>query len=155
MRNDEVLRAEASKYGLGACLKYVYVNQGFFIATLKRMYCLRSYLMQLNKDTNDLLWLAIVGLTDQYIHQVCGQYFGAYLLGTRNQCQTELFVFHRQLLARGYCRLSPPRLTCCLLLGCAAESAHAFSKRSVFCCDTAAPKYPSYDLCQWNRKLFI
>ncbi|CAM9095461.1 unnamed protein product [Ectocarpus fasciculatus] len=25
--------------------------------------------MQLNKDTNDLLWLAIVGLTDQYIHQ--------------------------------------------------------------------------------------
>ncbi|CAM9761204.1 unnamed protein product, partial [Laminaria digitata] len=24
--------------------------------------------MQLNKDTNDLLWLAIVGLTDQYIH---------------------------------------------------------------------------------------
>lgn len=26
--------------------------------------------LQLNKDTNDLLWLAIVGLTDQYIHQV-------------------------------------------------------------------------------------
>lgn len=25
---------------------------------------------QVNKDTNDLLWLAIVGLTDQYIHQV-------------------------------------------------------------------------------------
>eukprot|EP00904_Undaria_pinnatifida_P002618 jgi/Undpi1/12357/HiC_scaffold_5.g02029.m1 len=25
--------------------------------------------MKLNKDTNDLLWLAIVGLTDQYIHQ--------------------------------------------------------------------------------------
>ncbi|CAM9438816.1 unnamed protein product [Ascophyllum nodosum] len=29
--------------------------------------------MQLNKDTNDLLWLAIVGLTDQYIHQKIDQ----------------------------------------------------------------------------------
>lgn len=29
--------------------------------------------MQVNKDTNDLLWLAIVGLTDQYIHQKIDQ----------------------------------------------------------------------------------
>lgn len=31
-------------------------------------------LPQLNKDTNDLLWLAIVGLTDQYIHQVSTEF---------------------------------------------------------------------------------
>lgn len=69
---------------------------------LARMYCLCLCLMQLNKDTNDLLWLAIVGLTDQYIHQVCGHY-----LRTRSQWYTKLLVFHRQFLARGYYRLCP------------------------------------------------
>lgn len=43
---------------------------------------------QLNKDTNDLLWLAIVGLTDQYIHQVRVSVLALVLW----MCGTQFFV---------------------------------------------------------------
>lgn len=65
---------------------FVYVRQGISNATLECTYCLCLSLVQLNKDTNDLLWLAIVGLTDQYIHQVCGHLLETHCLGMLSKC---------------------------------------------------------------------
>ena len=74
-----------------------------YLKALDKIFLLFVTLSQLNKDTNDLLWLAIVGLTDQYIHQVSSINRLKIILGVIRYCvRFPSLKISRDLAAKGH-----------------------------------------------------